>query len=89
MKRAEYGSLKSLTDKEYKQHKAEISKQWRESHPDEVKAYNKMVYLRRKNNAKYEIVCKICGRRFMSHRKSAKICPICWDKRNKTLQKDK
>lgn len=89
MKRAEYGSLKSLTDEEYKQHKAEISKQWRESHPAQLKEYNKMAYLRRKNNAKYEIICKICGEKFASHRKGAKICPNCWNKRNKTLQKDK
>lgn len=89
MERAKYGSLKDLTNEEYRQHKAVISKQWRESHQEEVKEYNKFAYQRRKSNAKYEFVCKICGEKFFSHRKSAKICSSCWEKRNKTLQKDK
>lgn len=83
MKRAEYGSLKSLTDKEYKQHKAEISQRWRETHPDEVKEYNRVKYLERRKRLSYEVICKICGKKFMSYRKEAKICQKCLKARKK------
>lgn len=84
IKRAEYGSLKDLSEQEYKEYKAKIAKQWRSDNPDKVKEYNKDWYAWNKKHPKHECFCKICENMFLSYRKSAKICKRCLAKRKKS-----
>lgn len=85
MKRAEYGSLKSLTKEEYRQYKAQISKRWRESHKESVSAYNSYWYNYNKLHPRHKVRCKVCGKEFKSYRKTAKICPTCLAMRKKGI----
>lgn len=81
MERIKYGELKNMTPEEIKQHKADISKRWRLNNAKKVSKTNHDWYVFYKRNPRFESVCKICGDRFMSSRKNAKICPKCLKKR--------
>ena len=80
MERAKYGSLTSLTPEQYKKHKASISARWRKAHKNHVKQYNKDWYEYNKANGKHICTCKVCGKKFKSHRSTAKICQKCLKK---------
>lgn len=85
MERAKYGSLKHLTPQEYAKHKATVTARWRENHTDYVRQYFKNWYEQAKTSPKHLLVCKICQKTFLHHRKSAKICPLCLLKRRNNL----
>lgn len=80
MNRAEYGSLKKLSKRQYKDHKNEIARRWRENNPDKVSQDNKRWYEYYKSHPRFEVVCVLCGAKFKSYRKGAKICQKCLKK---------
>lgn len=77
MERLKYGSFKTMTKEEQRQHKRELDRNWRHSHPEWVKEQNEFYYELRKKNKPFVCTCKYCGSEFNANQKDRKICPEC------------
>lgn len=77
MKRLKYGATKDMSPEEYIQYKRNLSKRWRQKHPDRVKAQNRFYSDLYRTIKPFECTCKICGRKFDGARSCLKMCPQC------------
>lgn len=86
MKRLPYGTFKTLTPEEQKEHKRKLASRWRKKNRQKFNSYNQKYYDLWKKTLPFECVCQTCGKTFNACRKNRFMCPDCHELRKKRYE---
>ena len=81
MKRIKYGSGKTMTPEQKKEHLKQLRKEWRKRHPEKIKAMNHKWGVYYAHIKPCKCICRLCGKEFGAARKYFVTCPECIKKR--------
>jgi hypothetical protein len=86
MGRLPYGTFKTLTPEQQREHMRALSKNAREKNRDKINAYNKTFFDRWKIEKPFVCTCKYCGSKFNAPRNNRYMCPHCHEEKHRIAE---